>query len=313
MPFPLIIGAAVAVCGVAALGGHLSAKEKNEKAQNIVKQSQEKYEKAKKTLEKKQEEVNVSFIELMQNKKIILESVMQRFAESYNKIKNFNLKESSGIQEIDKMEFGVSELKQLTKLSQVYKEAENSIDDSNIAVALGAAAGPAIAGTFMGGGLLAATFTSPLAVVGAPLFLFSAFKADEKADENLEKAETYDKENKVVIQKMKMSTKLCKAIVNKVKLYDSLLGNLQTLFIEYEKKMTKVINKAEKKGGISQANFSDQDLSLFAATRNIAKAVKMVIDTPIIDKDWNLTPESELNYDTGTKFLEMYNSSSEQS
>lgn len=306
MPFPFLIGAAVALCGVAAVGGHLSAKEKNEKAQQIVKDAQNKYNEAKAAFDEKQEEVNTSFVELMQNKKVVLDTVMKRFANSYSKIKNFKLKGSTGIQEIDKMEFGISELQQMTKLSQVYQEAESNIEDSNVAVALGAAAGPAIAGTFMGGGLLAATFTSPLAVVGAPLFLFSAFKADEKADENLEKASTYEKENEVALKKIEISTNLCTAIVDKVKLYESLLGNLQNLLIQYEKAMTNIIIKAEKKGSLRQNSFSDQELSLFAATRNIAKAVKMVIDTPIIDKDWNLTPESESNYNTGTKLLEMF-------
>lgn len=306
MPFPFLIGAAVALCGVAAVGGHLSAKEKNEKAQQIVKDAQNKYNEAKSAFDEKQEEVNTSFVELMQNKKVVLDTVMKRFSNSYNKIKNFKLKGSTGIQEIDKMEFGISELQQMTKLSQVYQEAESNIEDSNVAVALGAAAGPAIAGTFMGGGLLAATFTSPLAVVGAPLFLFSAFKADEKADENLEKAATYEKENEVALKKIEVSTKLCIAIVDKVKLYESLLGNLQNLFIQYEKAMTNIIKKAEKRGSLSQNSFSDQELSLFAATRNIAKAVKMVIDTPIIDKDWKITPESERNYNTGTKLLKMF-------
>ena len=54
MPFPFLIGAAVVLCGTAAVGGHLSAKEKNEKAQNIVEKAKKKYEKTKLNLETKQ-------------------------------------------------------------------------------------------------------------------------------------------------------------------------------------------------------------------------------------------------------------------
>jgi len=306
MPFPFLIGAAVVLCGTAAVGGHLSAKEKNEKAQNIVEKAKKKYEKTKLNLETKQNDVNAAFVSLMQNKKVILNTVLQRFANTYKKVKDFKLKDSTGISEIDKMQFGISELEELKKLSIVYKEADDSIDDSNIAMALGAAAGPAVAG-FMGSSFIAATLTSPLAVVGAPLFLFSAFKADAKADENLEKAETYSKETSVSVKKMKASITLCDAVKTKVSMFESLLLNLQKLLVVYEKNMTDIVNKNEKKfKRVNQADFSNDDLSVIAATRSIAKAVKIVIDTPIIDNEWRLTPESEVNYDIGEKVMLQY-------
>lgn len=307
MPFPFLIGAAVIGAGLAGIGGHLSAKETNEKAQKIANEAKEKFEKAKANLETKQADVNECFSNYLDNKKDVLNTVMKRFFDSYNYIKSFNLKSSTGIAEIDQMEFGLSQLEELKNLAHVYNQANTDIDSSNAALFLGAAAGPVAAATFASGGILAATLTSPLAIIGAPVFLFSAFKADEKAHENLDKAETFAKETEVTVSKINANVKLCKAIIEKVNLYDELLDQFHEVFVGYEKEMTKVIQSALKKSSdhkISPEMFTEADLSLFAVTRNIAKAVKLIIDTPIIDKDWHLTKDSEENYIASQQLLE---------
>ena len=87
MPFPFLIGAGVLLSGLAAIGGHMSAKEKNEKAQRL-------YNKAKSVSDDKVETYNSVRADLKAlldegalNKAHVLNKTIPEFKKYFNKIR----------------------------------------------------------------------------------------------------------------------------------------------------------------------------------------------------------------------------------
>ena len=80
MPLPFILGAAgAAIAGAVGIGGHLSAKETNEKAQKRSNEAQRIYNEEKSVLEKAQNVTKESLLKLGYDKKQVLEVDLKNF------------------------------------------------------------------------------------------------------------------------------------------------------------------------------------------------------------------------------------------
>lgn len=90
MPIPFII-AGVAVAGIAGIGGHISAKETNEKAEAISQDAQKLYNDAKESLEQEQKKTEQVLAKLGYAKKDILENSMKKFLNAYEKNKKYRI------------------------------------------------------------------------------------------------------------------------------------------------------------------------------------------------------------------------------
>ncbi|WP_349401471.1 hypothetical protein, partial [Clostridium perfringens] len=74
MPIPFIIAGLGLAAGALGIGGHLNAKETNEKAQRIVDNAQNMYDDAKVSLEASQKNTESALLALGYNKKNTLET-----------------------------------------------------------------------------------------------------------------------------------------------------------------------------------------------------------------------------------------------
>ena len=89
MPLPFILGAAgAAIAGAVGIGGHLSAKETNEKAQKRSNEAQRIYNEEKSVLEKAQNVTKESLLKLGYDKKQVLEVDLKNFFDAYDKVKH---------------------------------------------------------------------------------------------------------------------------------------------------------------------------------------------------------------------------------
>lgn len=100
MPIPFLLAGLGVAAGVIGAGGHLSAKETNERAQRISENAQELYQSAKHSLEKAQNNTEKALLKLGYQKKNVLDSSMKQFLNSYDKIKHIQVTESAGLNEI---------------------------------------------------------------------------------------------------------------------------------------------------------------------------------------------------------------------
>lgn len=142
-----------------------------------------------------------------------------------------------------------------------------------------AAGGLGIAGgTMVLGGLVAGPALAIMGlIVGA-----KASKAKDEAYSNLAQARKYSEE-------MDAAVDLCRAIAKRADMFRELLSKLERYFDMSIKQMQEAIDEH----GNDFRSFSQQQKESVAASASLAKAIKSVLDTPILSKDGNLTLQSQ--------------------
>ena len=180
---------------------------------------------------------------------------------------------------------------------------------------VGAAADLALAGI---GGLVPG-----LAVVAGPALLIGGFASFYKADENLEKAKSALAQSEEAAEEMDNAEYLCRQIERRSDMFNDVLDRLVPLLRRSVQELNRISNVTfeakivKKRGAIAQFfaslfniqlkdrivtkkmkkndynNLNDSEKTFLAMSGAIAKAVKAVIDTPILDSYGNVTDESE--------------------
>ena len=332
MPVPAIL-AGLAAVGAAAvgIGAQANAKETNERAQSIANDAQNLYNDAKYSLEVAQGKTEHALLNLGNAKKKVLETSINQFFIAYDRIKNIEMSESVGLDEIKNFSLEKQDAIQLREMSNIYQSTFSSgvAGAATGAVIALAASGslPVVTGTLsVAGSALAAgeigiaaglagsalsfgAAMTPLAAIAAPALLFSGISASIKADENLEKARTMYAEAEVAAEKMKTSEVLCAAISDRADMYDNLLDELNGMFSYCTGMLDGVTRKKMgvfKNKTVDARRFTEEELKLVAVTRSLAGAVKAVIDTPILTADGAVSSESEAVYEDTTKRLPVF-------
>lgn len=304
MPIPLIIaGVAAAVTGVIGAGAHISAKETNEKAQRRLEEAQELYEDAKESLEEAQNETEQALETLGYNKKEILDTSMAQFVDAFEKIKAIDFTQFGDLNEISKFKIDRHDIKEIKQLANIYSSSIKS-----------GVSGAALGGGAIATGLVAGSVFAPLAIVAAPIVLFTGISAALKADENLEKANVRYAEAEAAAEKMKTSELLCEAITEKAEMLDDLLENLNQMFAECTAQLAAIVDKKTSffKPKLSQKDLTKEELKLAAVTGALAQAVKTVIDTPVITKEGKISRKNSSEIETIENKMSMFESGSQE-
>lgn len=337
MPIPFLLAGLAVGVGVLGVGGHISAKDTNERAERLSEDAQDLYNSAKHSLEREQNNTEKALLKLGYAKKKTLDSSMKQFLESYNKIKHIQITESIGINEISKFMIDQQAAIELREMTNVYSStfksgATGAVTGAIVALAASGSlsvvtGGLATAGTVLMAGEVSAAVgiagsalsfgavMTPLAAVAAPMVLFTGISASMKADENLEKARAMYAQAESAAEKMKVSETLCIAITDKSEMFDELLEGLDEMFSQCASLLAGVIRKKERrifKKKLTSSDFSEDDIKLIAITRALAGSIKAVIDTPMLSKDGSIAYESEEVYDTIVAQLEDFDQKVEE-
>lgn len=321
MPIPfLFIGIAA---GTAALGvgkgikagiDQKDANETNEEARDII-------DRATKAAKSSRESSGRAIENLGRKKLWILDNSVESFIHLFEQLHNVELEESPGMDElkkfrIDKQAFG--ELKQMSSMASsiaggmaggAAAGALAAIGAYGGAMTLGACAttGTAIATlsgaaatnatlAFLGGGALSvgglgiAGGTMVLGgLVAGPALAVMGFVVGAKASankdraySNLAKAEEYEEQVKTV-------QTLCKAIRMRANMFERLLIKLDAIFEPLTESLAHVIQIS----GTDFSKYTKEEKEVVAANLSLAKAIKAVLDTPILTEEGNLTSESK--------------------
>lgn len=319
MPIPLLVVGLGAAIGI---GGHLSAKETNEKAAALSNEAQELYNEAKDSLEKKQKKTEKALLNLGYKKKNVLDHSMKKFVNAYNKVQQVSVTKTVGLNELSNFEIDQQGVLQIQKMTDIYS---GSIGTGATGAAAGAIVALAasgelalvtdilsIAGSALamgevgaavgiaGSALSLGAAMTPLSAVAAPVLLFTGISASMKADENLEKAKTMYAEAETAVEKMKVSETLCVAIADRAKMLDDVLESLNVMFSECTNKLEQLISKKERRlhnRKLTSADFTENDLKLLAVTGALAGATKSIIDAPILTTEGSISEDSKEIYD----------------
>ena len=334
MPIPAII-AGVAAIGATALGigAQADAKETNELAQKIADEARSKYDKASASLQSAKGRTERSLINLGNSKKNVLDTTMRQFLGTFEKIKNIQLSESVGLNEIKNFSLQKQDALELRKMEDIYSNTVSTGaagTAAGVAIALAAngtlpivtgtlsIAGSAlavgevgVAAELAGSALSLGAAMTPLAAIAAPAVLFTGISASMKADENYEKANTMQAEANAAIEKMKTSEVLCNAITDRSDMFDNLLNELNGMF-SYCSGMLDVVVRQKtgmlKGKTVDASTFTEDELKLVMVTRSLAGAVKAVIDVPILTSDGDINPDAKVKYENTMKELPAFRS-----
>lgn len=313
MPIPAIL-AGLATAGAAALGigAQMDAKETNEKAQTLAEDAKSLYDESKRSLEQAQGKTKKSLLALGNSKKEVYETSINQFLIAFNRIKNIELSESAGLNEIKNFSIGkqdVLQLKEMSNISQSTFSSGVAGAATGAVIALAASGSLPIVTGLAGSAVSFGAAMTPLAAIAAPAVLFSGISASMKADENLEKARTMYAEAEAASEQMKTSEVLCVAIADRADMFDNLLGELNGMF-SYCTAMLDGVTKKKmgifKNKTVDAQTFTEDELKLLATTRSLAGAVKAVIDTPILTAEGTVSDESETIYNDTQKMLPVF-------
>lgn len=316
MPIPFLIGAAV-VAGVYGLGKGLDASEDFDKAKALIESATEIYTEASDRLNEVREETNSKIKMLGEEKVDVYQGNLDRFVDLFSQIKNVNLIDNI---EIDNHEFNedlLLEIKETNiEINDVLSGGISSISAgaltgfgvyggvgalgmASTGTAIGSLSGAAATNAtlaWLGGGSIASgglgmtagaavlggIVLGPVLAVGGSLYASKARQAKLDAESEYEKAEA------AVVSLDAMSTVLW-GVCERV---DEIREVLEKANEEYFEDSLDTLDSILERGN-DFSKYSETEKSEVHICCLLAQTVKNICDTPILDKDGEITSESE--------------------
>lgn len=315
---PLLIGAAT-LGGVGGVGAGVKGVVDAHKAQGLNENTAARQRIAAQNLETLREECGRALDELGLEKINVLDTSMKHFLDSFGKLKNVELRDSIGLDELKRLHIDEASFEELRKLSNMAVE----IVKSGIAgltagslTAFGAyglamhfataSTGAAIAGlhgaaaanatlAFFGGGALAAGgmgMAGGMALLGGlmagPALLVFGAMVGLNGMKNLEQAKADAAQVNAYCEQWAAATDLSRAIRNRAMMFYSTLAQLDVRFSIALRNLDRIIASQ----GEDYAQFDQEAKQSVAACVSLAMSIKSVLDTPILDDSGTLTDES---------------------
>ena len=321
MPIPfafIAIGAGAAALGIGkgvkAGADQKDATQTNERAQHIA-------DRATKNATKSRENSGKALQELGQKKIWILDNSVESFIRLFEQIHNVELGESTGMDELKKFRIDKQAFEELKQMSTMASSIAGGIVGGAAAGALAAigayggamtfgacaTTGTAIATlsgaaatnatlAFLGGGALSvgglgiAGGTMVLGgLVAGPALAVMGFIVGAKASANKDAAYSNLAQARKYEEEVKTVQVLCKAIRMRANMFERLLIKLDAVFEPLTDSLAQIIQKS----GTDFSQYSEEEKAVVAANLSLAKAIKAILDTPILTEEGNLTAESE--------------------
>lgn len=296
IPF-LIAGVAMVGLGAHACASadNEEAREKNSRANEIIDESNRIAQEAKRLCQS-------SMDNLAKEKTRVLQGNMLRFVRSFSQIKPVNFSDSGDLFEMVK--FNQNELTTMqTMVSSVQKVNVNDVvgGASGTALAVGAAdiltGGSLLGGAGISVGGLAGGVA--LGAVAAPIFAITGIFSASEASANLEKAKSNLSEAYAYQNKVETYSYLAHAVSERCDLFYETLSNINTDWFTDAVNQLEILVNSKKTFGNFFRNitgkkiYTRQEMQMVASVASLAKLVKTIIDTNILDNSGHVTDESE--------------------
>lgn len=331
MPIPLLFIGIGATAGAFGIGKSIKAgvdqkeaNRTNERADDIIQEASKKIETCRKNC-------GEAIDNLGKRKIKILDESIKLFISEFEKLNHVQVAESKGLNELQKMVLDQKNFSELKELQSIATSMVGGLASGMMAGALtafgayGAAGALATASTgtaiaslsgaaatnatlaFFGGGSLAAGglgMAGGTAVLGGlvagPALAVLGVVVGAKASANLDKAYTNLAKANEFREEMDTASAVCVGIRRRASMFNRFLISLNSVFEPLIYEMTQIIEKR----GTDFRQFSDDEKKIVAEAMAMAGAIKSILDTPILDDEGNLTPESGKMVEMTRKKLE---------
>ncbi len=331
MPIPLLfIGFSVAT-GALGIGKGVEAGINIFNANNINKDANELIKGSTDRLNAQRTACGHSLNNLGAIKLYVLNTSIDRFLNTFQKIKNVDFRETEGLDELKNMHIDKKDFEELKTVSNfagslaggaiagtaggaltalgaygaVHLLATASTGTA-IATLSGAAATNATL-AFLGGGSLAAGglgIAGGTAVLGGlvagPALMVMGFVAGGAARKQLDQANTNKAEALQISTQMDKGSLQCEAIRRRTYMFYNLLARLDTYFYPLIYQMEEIVAKE----GDDYRLYTLDSKKLIASCASTAVSVKTVLDTPILTEDGLVTEKSAETANSVKEFLD---------
>ena len=312
MAIPFFIGVGAAVIGG---GVVLNASEKMDLAKEINSEAQRIAKKAETHFNETRKSSNNTLKELGKAKVSVMAGSIKKFADNYSRINNVRLKDSVGQEELRGFKPDDPEFLDMKKKSLEFSDVATGLAGGTAAGTATAAGvysavgafGAASTGTaisalsgaaatnatlaWLGGGSLAAggfgmaggtlvlggLVALPALAITSWVLGSKADKALNEAKENREKARKYE-------QDVKNHCTAMEAIGARAEQIKELLDDLEYEFRPFVNGMISIIDRS----GIDWRNYSRDEQTAIGVTMQLAKTIKVIVDTSLITEDGKL-------------------------
>lgn len=321
MPLPLFIGIGLAVAtGGVGLGKGIKAGADIARARSINRLANETVQEAAEKLNLQRAACSRSLEALGEEKLFVLNSSIHQFLDSFSKIKNAELLETEGLEELRRFHVDAKDFAELKLMVNYAGAAAGGVlagGAGGALVAFGAygaaqafacaSTGTAIAAlhgaaatnatlAFFGGGSLAAGglgVAGGAAVLGGlvagPALLAVGFIMGQAAGKDLNKALENQAEARKMTEELSAGALQCEAIRRRTYMFYHLLARLDARFLPLLYQMEEIIRSE----GCDYRFYTPASKKAIASCAGLAVTIKSVLDTPILTDDGLLTPESE--------------------
>ena len=319
MPLPILFIGAAAATGLFGTGKTVKAITDNSKANEINQIANESVRNATEKLEGERKEVSFALESLGEEKLFILRNNVVDFLDTFEKIKNVDFTESSGLEELKNLHIDQSAFSELKELGNfalnvaggatagVVGGALTAFGAYSAAMALGTAStGTAIATlsgaaatnatlAFFGGGSLAAGglgMAGGMMVLGGlvagPALMVMGLITGAKSHEKLNNALENKAEADEITEALNTASMQCSSIRRRTYMFYNLLAHLDSYFLPLIWKMQDIVANE----GTDYRMYSKESKKIIASAASTACSIKAVLDTPILSEDGSLTEES---------------------
>ena len=287
---PVLLGAA-ALWGISNMA---EAEENVNKANKINEQAAEIANAANQKVKNAHSSMTSTLNKLGKTKMQLMSGNISEVADIMGKVyKNFKLnKDTKGLKELEDAGFNETLLGEMENLStkaiELSETSEFKVNENGGLCAVGA-----LGGAVLGFGMIA-----------APAMLLYSFMQSDEAEAALYEAKTRLDEAKVYEQRSENICALFKAISTRGNQINNLLNVLNIYFDSAVEQMNEVtrIYKYDFR------NYPPEGKALLFYTWQIAKTVKIIVDTSLIQEDWSINPNIDNSINIGKRTLELLSS-----
>jgi len=320
MALPLLfVVPAVVATGAVGAGKTYKSFTDSRKANKMTAEANDHVDAAKISLERSRVLCADSLNNLGQEKLFVLNNEVARFIHIFEKIKNVELTDSLGLEELHKLRVDRESLGELKEMQQFAAAVAGGVSAGVAGGALtafgawGAASAFATASTgtaiaslsgaaatnatlaFFGGGALAAGGLGMAGgavvlggIIAAPALLVMGLITGKKAEEKLEVARANEAQAAEVCAELSNAAYQCDAIRRRTYMFYTMLARLDARFINEIFLLEKVLETE----GDDYSLFSKEAKSVVLRCATMAGSVKAILDTPILSEDGSLTDDS---------------------
>ena len=271
------------------------AREKNTLANEIIDESNRIAQEAKRVCQD-------SMDELAKEKTRVLQGNMKRFVRSFSQIKPVNFSDSGDLFEIAK--FNRNELTTMQSMvSSVQKVNVNDVVGGASGAALAVGAADMLAGgTLLGGAGISVgglAGGAALGAVAAPIFAITGIFSASEASANLEKAKSNLSKARAYQDEVETYSYLAHAVSERCDLFYETLDKINVnWFTDAVNQLEMLVNSKKTIGNFfrnisGKKIYNRQEMQMVASAAALAKMVKTIIDTNILDNNGHVTDESE--------------------